>query len=181
MQAGAAGELAARVGEEPGLPGTGTREAGAWRWPCGRGQALRKRESSLLCRDSCSCLGQCVPGGKWWRCSKGAAGRSWCEGASRLGTELYGCVGNTEGQSSEGKWKTGVKSKFSLVSVPLASPPESCLPVLSAASQHGPFWPLGPVSLLPGGMGGIAQGWLLSSHPKARWALGGCWGRAMTP
>lgn len=47
MQAGAAGELAARVGEEPGPPGTGTGETGAWRWLCRTGQALGKRESSV--------------------------------------------------------------------------------------------------------------------------------------
>lgn len=104
MQAGAAGELAARVGEEPGLPGAGTSGTGAWRWPCRRGQALRKQESSLLCTDPCGCrvtrhpvrkVAEVFP--RSLQVDAGVKGHLvWGQGST-------GCVGDTEGLSSEGK------------------------------------------------------------------------------
>lgn len=107
MQAGAAGMLAARVGEELGPPGAGTGETGAWRWPCRRGQAPRKRESSWLCGDPHGCpvtrhpvrkAAEAFP--RSLRADAGVKGHLvWGQGST-------GCVGDTEVLSSEGKWKT---------------------------------------------------------------------------
>jgi len=86
MQAGAAGELAAHVGEEPGPPGTGPGGAGAWRWPGGSRRALCSAETP---RDAASRAerGRGVP--------KVPADGYWCEVASCLGTGLCGlCRGH---------------------------------------------------------------------------------------
>lgn len=97
MQAGAAGELAARVGEEPGLPGAGTGETGAWRWPCRTGQALGKRESSLLHGDPCGCP---VTRHPMWKAAevfpRSLQADAGVEGHLVWGRGSTGCVGDTE-------------------------------------------------------------------------------------
>lgn len=61
------------MGEELRLPGAGPSETGAW-----RGQALRKRDSSCLCRDLHAEAAQAEGSGA---VPKVPAVMCWCEGA----------------------------------------------------------------------------------------------------
>lgn len=158
------------MGEELRLPGAGTGETGAW-----RGQALRKRDSSWLCRDPHAKASHAEGSGA---VPKVPTGMCWCEGAFCLATGLYELDRRHRGAEQGGQVGNEV---FKWVFCGVCAPcwPTSVLPPDSFSGL--PVQPLWLLSPLPGGVDGMDRGWLLSSDPKVRWALGGWWGRAATP
>lgn len=173
MPAGAAGMLAACVGEEPGRPawGPGRQVHGGVRagqaWMLGisiRTGPEEAREPFALWRPPPR---QGIPCGIWWRCSQSPCRHKL--GASCLGTRLKGDAEHTGQVENE-------VSKWIFFDICAPCRPTSILPPGSFTSTARP---LQPVSPLPGE--GNVPGVASSLNPKARWALGGWWGRSVPP